>query len=198
MKKAGFLFLSVLFFFVSQIKAQSLHIGIKAGANLAEIMGRSFDGGFQAGFSAGGFIELKIDKKWTIQPELLFTQTRATTSGEFPYASNPQFDGIPFRNVSLNYINIPVLASYKLLPMLSIQAGPSLGILLNTSQNLMTNNADAFKTTDLLAVAGAQVNLGKWRFGARYSYGLANISKVTPTDTWKNQNIQIYMGFMIL
>jgi hypothetical protein len=197
MKKSGFLFFAVLFFFVSQTKAQSLHIGVKAGVNLAEINGRSFSGGFQAGFTAGGFVELGINSKWTLQPELLYTQTRANTSAEFPYASDPQFYGIPNRTVSLNYINIPVLISYKILPVLSIQAGPSLGILLSTSQNIMTNNANAFKTTDLLAVIGAQVNLGKVKFGARYSYGLADISAVTPSDTWTNQNIQIYMGLRI-
>jgi hypothetical protein len=198
MKKAGLLFFSVLFFLASQTKAQSLHIGIKAGANLAEINGRSFNAGIQAGFVVGGYLEMAIDKKWGLQPELLYTQTRATTSQEFPYASNPQFDGIPGRTVTLNYINVPVLVTYKLLPVLSLQAGPSLGILLNTSQNIMTNYANAFTTTDLLAVFGAQVNLNKFKFGARYSYGLLDISKVTPSDTWTNQNIQLYMGFRIL
>ena len=100
MKKSGFLFFAVLFFFASQTKAQSLHIGVKAGVNLAEINGRSFSGGFQPGFTAGGFVELGINSKWTLQPELLYTQTRANTSAEFPLCLrspvlwNSQPDGI--------------------------------------------------------------------------------------------------------
>jgi Outer membrane protein beta-barrel domain len=197
MRKAGFLSLAIIVFIVSGIHAQGLHLGLKAGVNLAQVTGRSFNGGYQTGFSGGGFAELKIDSKWDLQPELLYAQTQATTSDEFPNASDPQFHGIPNRTITLNYINIPVLISYKLLPVLSIQAGPSFGFLMSTSENIMTDNQNAFKTTDFSVVGGAQVNLSKIKLGARYSYGLTDISKVTPTDTWKNQNIQVYIGFLL-
>ena len=198
MKKSGFLVIVFFIFFSSAISAQGLHFGIKAGTNLAEITGRSFNGGFQAGFSAGAFAELNLKGKWGIQPEILYTQTRATTSSEFYYIDAPTHsNGIPDRSVTLNYINIPVLLCYKILPVLSIQAGPSFGILLNTSQNITYNTQNAFKSTDFLIVGGAQVNLAKVKFGARYSYGISDISAVTPTDSWKNQNIQIYMGLRL-
>jgi hypothetical protein len=198
MRKAGFLVFAVIVFFASGIKAQGLHFGVKAGTNLAQVTGRSFNGGFQAGFSAGAFAELNISGKWGIQPEVLFTQTKETTSPEFYYIAAPTpFNGIPNRSVTINYINIPILLSYKLLPVLSIQAGPSFGILLNTSQNITVTQVNAFKSSDLLLVAGAQVNLAIVKFGARYSYGLSDIAAVTPTDSWKNQNIQIYLGLRI-
>ena len=197
MRKAGLLSLAVIVFFVSGIQAQAVHLGLKAGVNLAQITGRSFNGGFQTGFSGGAFAELKINSKWDVQPEVLYAQTQVTTSNEFYYTSNPQFDGIPNRTISLNYINVPILISYKLIPVLSIQAGPSFGFLMSTSENIMTNNQDAFKTTDFSVVGGAQVNLSRVKLGARYSYGLTDISKVTPTDTWKNQNIQVYIGFLL-
>jgi Outer membrane protein beta-barrel domain len=197
MRKAGILSLAVIVFFISGIRAQGLHLGIKAGVNLAQVTGRSFNNGYQTGFSGGAFAELKINSRWDVQPEVLYAQTEVTTSNEFYYTSNPQFDGIPNRTISLNYINVPILISYKLLPVLSIQAGPSFGFLMSTSENIMTSNQDAFKTTDFSVVGGAQVNLSRVKLGARYSYGLSDISKVTPTDTWKNQNIQVYIGFLL-
>ncbi len=197
MRKAGLISLAVIVFFVSGIQAQGLHFGLKAGVNLAQITGRSFKDGYQTGFSGGAFAELKINSKWDLQPELLYAQTQVTTSEEFPNASDPQFHGIPNRTITLNYIDIPVLISYKLLPVLSIQAGPSFGFLMSTSENIMVPSQDAFKTTDFSVVGGAQVNLSKVKLGARYSYGLSDISKVTPTDTWKNQNIQVYIGFLL-
>ena len=197
MRKAGLLSLAVIVFFVSGIRAQGLHLGLKAGVNLAQITGRSFNGGFQTGFSGGAFAELKINSRWDVQPEILYAQTQVTTSNEFYYASDPQFHGIPNRTISLNYIDVPILISFKLLPVLSIQAGPSFGFLMSTSENIMVDNQDAFKTTDFSVVGGAQVNLSRVKLGARYSYGLSDISKVTPTDTWKNQNIQVYIGFLL-
>ena len=197
MRKAGLLGLAVIVFFVSGTRAQGLHVGIKAGVNLAQITGRSFNDGYQTGFSGGAFAELKLSSKWDLQPELLYAQTQVTTSNEFYYTSDPQFHGIPNRTISLNYINVPVLLSYKLIPVLSIQAGPSIGFLMSTSENIMVPSQDAFKTTDFSVVAGAQVNLSRVKLGARYSYGLTDISQVTPTDTWKNQNIQVYIGFLL-
>jgi hypothetical protein len=195
MRNVGIIVLTLLVLLVTEVDGQSVHFGVKAGANFSEITGRSFDGGFQAGFTGGAYAELGIGGKWELQPELLYTQAKATTSNEFYYASDPQFQGIPNRSVTLNYLNIPVLLSYKIIPILSIQAGPVFGILMNTSQNLMTNpNQNAFKSTDFLVAGGAQLNLSKVKLGIRYSYGLSDISAVTPTDTWKNQNIQIYLG----
>lgn len=195
MKKVCFLVLVISILSVSCIQAQSFHFGIKAGTNLSQISGRSFNDGFQWGFSAGGFAELNFNSKWGIQPELLFSQTKTQTASNF----NEVFDeGFNSTNVSLNYLSIPILASYKILPILSIQVGPQFGILMSTSQDITSNASKAFKSGDFSMVGGAQVNIGGFKAGARYVYGITNIDNVTNVDTWKNQNIQLYIGFRIL
>lgn len=195
MKKVFFLVLVISILSVSCIQAQSFHFGIKAGTNLSQISGRSFNDGFQWGFSAGGFAELNFNSKWGIQPELLFNQTKTQTASNF----NEVFDeGFNSTNVSLNYLSIPILASYKILPILSIQVGPQFGILMSTSQDITSNASKAFKSGDFSMVGGAQVNIGGFKAGARYVYGITNIDNVTNVDTWKNQNIQLYIGFRIL
>jgi Outer membrane protein beta-barrel domain len=198
MKKSCFLVFAVFIFSVSCIQAQSFHFGIKAGTNLSQISGRSFDDGFQWGFSAGGFAEINFDKKWGIQPELLFNQTKTQTADDFDEVFNEGFNST---SVTLNYLSIPVLASFKLLPVLSIQVGPQFGILMSTSQDITSNASKAFKSGDFSLVGGAQVNLGGFKTGIRYVYGLTNlagISEVENVDTWKNQNIQFYIGFRII
>lgn len=195
MKKSCFLVFAVFILSASRIQAQSFHFGIKAGTNLSQISGRSFDEGFQWGFSAGGFAEINFDKKWGIQPELLFNQTKTQTASDF----NEVFDeGFNSTSVSLNYLSIPVLASFKLLPVLSIQVGPQFGILMSTSQDITSNASKAFKSGDFSIVGGAQVNLGGFKAGARYVYGFTNLDNVTNVDTWKNQNFQLYIGFRII
>ena len=195
MKKVCFLVFAVFILSASRVQAQSFHFGIKAGTNLSQITGRSFDQGFQWGLSAGAFAELNFTSKWGIQPELLFNQTKTQTASNF----NEVFDeGFNSTNVSLNYLSIPILASYKILPILSIQVGPQFGILMSTSQDITSSASKAFKSGDFSMVGGAQVNLGGFKAGARYVYGFTNLDNVTNVDTWKNQNIQLYIGFRIL
>lgn len=195
MKKVCFLVLIVSILSASRIQAQSFHFGVKAGTNLSQISGRSFNEGFQWGFSAGAFAEVNFNSKWGIQPELLFNQTKTQTASDFNEVYNEGFNST---SVNLNYLNIPILLSYKIIPILSIQVGPQFGILMNTSQNITSNASNAFKSGDFSIVGGAQVNLGGFKAGARYVSGLTNIDNVTSVDTWKNQNFQLYIGFRII
>jgi Outer membrane protein beta-barrel domain len=198
MKKLSFLAFTVFIFSVSRIHAQGFHLGVKAGANLASINGRSFDDGFNWGFMAGAFAEINVSSKWGVQPELLFSSTKTQTASDFSSVVNEAGNvGINSQNVSLNYLSIPILLSFKPIPLLSIQVGPQFGILMNTSQNITSNGKNAFKSGDFSIVGGAQLNLGGFKAGARYVFGLTNIDDVTSVDTWNNRNIQFYVGFRI-
>jgi hypothetical protein len=194
MKKVSFAVTIVFVFSFSQIQAQGFHLGGKIGTNISQITGRSFDQGFQWGFSAGAFAELNFTSKWGIQPEVLFNQTQTQTASNF---NDVYEEGINSRSVSLNYLSIPILLSWKVIPLLSIQVGPQFGILINSSQNITTNGVNAFKSGDFSMVGGAQLNVGGIKFGARYIYGMTNLDNVTNTDTWKNQNFQLYLGLRI-
>jgi Outer membrane protein beta-barrel domain len=198
MKKVRFLALGIIIFSASHIQAQGFHLGIKAGANLASLNGRSFDNGFNWGFMAGGFAELNINSKWGVQPEVLFSSTKTQTASDFSTIVNdPGNVGINNQSVSLNYLSIPILLSFKPVPILSIQVGPQFGILMNTSENITSNGKNAFKSGDFSIVGGAQLNLGGFKGGARYIFGLSDIDDVTSVDTWNNRTIQFYIGFRI-
>jgi Outer membrane protein beta-barrel domain len=198
MKKVRFLVLALSILSVSRIQAQGFHLGIKAGANLASLNGRSFDNGFNWGFMAGGFAELNVTPNWGIQPEVLFSSTKTQTASDFSTIVNEAGNvGINNQSVSLNYLSIPILLSFKPVPILSIQVGPQFGILMNTSQNITSNGKNAFKSGDFSIVGGAQLNLGGFKGGARYIFGLSNIDDVTNVDTWNNRTIQFYIGFRI-
>lgn len=194
MKKVCFLLFAVILISASS-QAQGFHLGIKAGTNITELTGRSFDEGFQWNFMAGAFAELNITSNWGIDPELLFSQTTTQTASNF---DDVYEQGINSRGVKLNYLSIPILITYKLpLPILSLQLGPQFGILMNTSENITTNGTNAFKSGDFSMVIGAQVNLGAFKGGARYVYGFTNLDAVTNVDEWKNRTIQLYVGLRI-
>ncbi|HEY6900612.1 MAG TPA: porin family protein, partial [Puia sp.] len=175
---------------------QSLQLGLKAGGNFFKVGGRSFDGKVKPSFSGGVYGELNFTSRWSIQPELLFNQTIAKTSDNF----NSIYHGVSFQQVSLNYIALPVLVVFKPVPELSILVGPQYGYLLAQTTGLLQDPADrgrdAFNKNDLSIVFGGQLNLGKVKFGARYSAGLNNICFRT-TDSWRQYGFQVYLGYQI-
>jgi hypothetical protein len=175
-------------------QAQGFHVGIKAGANLFKVDGESFSQEFQFGYMAGIFTQIYVNSKWGIQPELNFNQTNYRTGSNFS-AVVP--DGVDDVKGKLNWLTIPLLLSYRPIPVLSLLAGPQYGILVNQDEHLINNAGDAFKKGDLAAVAGAQLNLGPVMAGARYVVGLTNLNDVTNQSTWRNEGWQLYAGFRI-
>jgi outer membrane protein with beta-barrel domain len=196
-KKSIALAIILVIFTATGSYAQSFHWGLKAGTNLFKVSGRSMDGKVQAGLSAGAFAELNLNSKWGLQPELLFNQTQTNTSADF----NAIYQGASFTGVQLNYISLPVLVAYKPVPELTLLLGPQYGYLVNQTTGLLPQqpNKDAFKKSDLDIVFGAQLNLGKFRIGARYSVGATNINGINDSDVWKNQGgFQFHLGYRLM
>jgi hypothetical protein len=194
--KSKSLFLSALLgiFSVAFVQAQGFHIGAKGGVNINKIAGRSFTDEFDYGYSLGGFVDLDFSKKWGLQPELMWSQSKTKTATNF---NDIYPTGINSTDVTLNYLTIPVLLSYKPIPLLSLQAGPQFGILLSQTQNVVYSVKDAFKKGDLSMLFGAQLNLGAFKAGARYFIGLNNLNDIDDADKWTNQGFQLYVGLKI-
>lgn len=178
------------------LQAQSIHIGVKAGPNFLKLGGRSFDGKMKAGYSAGAYGEINLNRTWGIQPELMFTQTFASTSDQF----NAIYPGGVSSNITLNCITVPVLATYKPVPELSIMLGPQYTYIVNQTEGLLQGSSypkDAFKKSDLAVVFGAQLNLAKFKLGARYQIGTVNLNAINDSDQWKLNGIQLYLCYRL-
>ncbi|GAC1398420.1 MAG: hypothetical protein NVSMB63_18570 [Sediminibacterium sp.] len=173
---------------------KGFHLGIKGGVNATKIDGVSFSNGFQYNYLLGGLIQIPIAKKISIQPEVLFSQSKTTAS------NNP---GQPFdpnnpnnKNVTLDYLNIPILLNLG--GAFKFQLGPQYSIKLNNNKTLLQNGGDAFKSGDFSVCGGFQ-----WRLpvlgihvGARYVIGLSDINSISSQDKWKSQSLQISTGFI--
>ncbi|HEY4064378.1 MAG TPA: porin family protein [Puia sp.] len=180
--------------------AQGFHLGIKAGANLDKINGQGFDQGFKFGYNVGAFAELNFTPMWGIQPELMFNQTNFRTGDHF---SDVYPGGINDVKGSLNRLTIPILLSFRPIPLLSLQAGPQFGIKLNKDEHLINNAGEAFKSGDFALVGGVQLNLASIKIGARYVWGLTDVDNYNngnqnvTTISWKDNGAQVYVGFRI-
>ena len=175
--------------------AQGFSAGIKGGANIMKVDGKSFNEEFEFGYNLGGFAEIYFSPKWGIQPEVFWSQTNFRTGTEF---KDIYPEGINDFKGKLNYVNIPILLSFRPAKFISFQAGPQFGILVNHSKNFFDNSIDAFKKGDFSMLGGVQLNLGGLRVGGRYQIGLHNINDIDNKDEWKNQGFQLYVGAKIL
>ena len=189
-----------LFFFAIALStftfAQGFHVGLKGGVNMYKIEGKSFNEEFKHSYNAGLFTEINFSPKVGIQPEIIWNQAQTQTSTRFKDLYN---DGIKeLKGVTLNYLSIPLLLNLSPSRLITFQAGPQFGVLINKDQNLLQNGKNAFKSGDLSMLGGVQINLGGFKLGGRYTVGLTNINDIDNQDKWKNQGFQLYAGFRLL
>jgi Outer membrane protein beta-barrel domain len=189
---ASFLLIGVL----AQAQA-GFRLGVKAGANLNQISGQSFSDSYDLSYHLGGFAEIDFTKKWGIQPELLWSQSKSTrTTGFNSIYQNIVTPGAD-QQIQLDYILIPILLRYSVGKMLTLNAGPQFGILMNQNNNLLVNGQDAFKKGDFSMVLGAQLNLTTLRIYGRYNIGMNNINDIDSKEKWTNQQIQLGIGLRL-
>ncbi len=193
MKKI-FLSISAMLVLAAFAHAQSFEFGVKAGGTFGKLEGESFKDGYNFGIHAGLFAAIGLGDKWGIQPEVLFNQTKTTVR------DNVDFGDILNQGTKghLNYLSIPVLLKYNVVKILSLQAEPQFGILMNKHNNLVENGEEAFKNGDFAIALGAQLNLNKLKIYGRYNIGLSNVSYVASSDKWKNQQFQVGIGVVLL
>lgn len=191
--KVKLLIISALALSTGLTFAQVPKIGIKGGASLNKITGKSFNNQFSFGYHIGGFATIKISEKIGIQPEVLINQTNVDTSSKFSdiYAFNK------VNGVKLNQLSIPLLLNYSPNKFVSFQAGPQYSILMNKDKTFIANGKDAFKTGDFSMLGGIQLNITKIRVYARYAVGLSNLNDIDDKEKWKSQSVQLGVGFTL-
>ena len=182
---------------VSQAVMAQFHIGIKAGANIGKVEGKSFKQEFRYGYHLGGFAEIGLGQKFALQPEVMFNQYSTTVDSNFNHIYQNAFNPAYASKVKLNYLSIPILLNYKLLGPLSIQAGPQYSVLMDQNKTLLQNGGNAFKNGDFSMVGGAVLKISKFRFTGRYVIGLNNINDIDNQDKWKNQAVQLSVGLAL-
>jgi len=180
----------------AQDKTYGYGLGIKVGTNINKISGLSFKDQFTYGYSAGAFADIKLNKNWSLQPEVLFNQVTADTSSQFRDLYDLSGDKIS--KIKLNYLSIPVLLNYHVSKGIALQAGPQFGVLMNQNKNLLDNGKDAFKTGDFSLLGGIQIKFSSIRLYGRYAIGLNNLNDIDNKDKWKNQSIQLGIGLTLL
>jgi hypothetical protein len=178
---------AVLFAGSFAMQAQGINFGVKAGANFSNFSGDLDTDGI-TNFHAGAVLELNIVPTFSVQAEGLFS----SQGGKAVYTEDGAV-GVA-RDINLDYISVPVMAKFYLLPdRLSLMAGPQFSFLVNDAKEQF----DA-KTFDLAAAGGVELKIIAGLFAqARYTIGLSNVfDDVEGFDVdAKNAVFQLSVGY---
>jgi len=169
------------------------HFGIKGDVNLSNINGNGMPGSYTTGFQFGGFAEKAFNNKWSVQPELLFSQnnTKVDVTNFLVYYTPPQGNVFAASNIKLGYISVPVMLKYNINKYFSVLAGPQYSQMLFDAESLLKDDKGiAFKRYEVSVNGGAQVNLGSVAIYARYNQGLTNINNIDSRYKWNSSHIQ--------
>lgn len=185
---------------VALAQDNGLRVGIKGGLNVTNLyVDEVDDENPRYGFHVGVYTQLFESDVFAIQPEVLFsTKGTRTTYDELGFEGDAKFN--------LNYLDIPVLAVFKLGDAAEIHVGPYFGYLLSANMDVDGDfddfeelDRDNFKSWDYGLSAGIGFNVGSVQLGARYNYGLQKIAESDIADEVlgdsKNSNAQLYISF---
>lgn len=148
-----------------------VQFGVKAGANVANLIGSDADGSkAKFGFNAGAFAEIPVAEKFSVKPELVYSLQGAKGEEE-------GVDG----KLNLSYINIPVLAKYNIAEGFFAETGPQLGILASAKAKVGDHSVDVkegYKSIDFGWAFGLGYELAEgFGFNARYNLGLSKLGE---------------------
>lgn len=169
---------------ISSVNAQDVKFGVKTGLNVATIRGNNLDVDPRVGLHIGGVAELNLTPKFSIQPELLFSQLGTENSNS---------------KLRTDYISLPIMAKYYLVKGFSIEAGPQFSFLVKDELEIIVNNNNngIFNPNVSNFDFGLNVGMGYqfekgFFFQTRYSLGLTTIEE---NPDVRNGVFQLSLGY---
>jgi Outer membrane protein beta-barrel domain len=214
---------------ISFLSAQKVKFGAKASLNLSKFsisdpkINNFPDSKFLVGFNIGGFVEIPLSDKFTLQPELLYSAQGGKLESNDIFSSGSYNDK---ETLKTSYINIPLLAKYYATEKLFFVAGPQIGFLLNANRSATSietrtsggvtssitynypekDNKYFYNSIDFsLGLGGGYFFTENLFAEARYNIGLSNIHKqedesngrmlVKDELVVKSSSIQIAVGY---
>jgi hypothetical protein len=197
-------FLSILLATIATAAtAQNVRFGLKAGPSYTKFRGvdpqqlSSASNAYRLGFHAGVMADIKVTDKFSVQPELLYSQKGAR---------NKLVSDI---NMVFTYLDLPIMVKARLGETgFFLEGGPQFGYLLRAKSNFMSYTYDereSYEKVDVGYAAGIGYQFASGPLlGFRYNGGLTRLNKpyifngqIRPTEDMWNNAFQLYAGYLL-
>ena len=184
MKKISFSLLGSLLSICLFAQAPA-QFGLKGGLNIATLRQDNVSYDSRIGLHIGGLAHIHLTPQWALQPEVQYSQEGAEVNDV---------------KLKLDYINIPLMIQYMFDNGFRIEAGPQLGLMINSKAEDDDGEEDdlddVFKSTNVALGFGVNyLSYSGIGFGGRYNLGLSDISESNNSKI-KSGNFQISLFYM--
>jgi len=168
--------------FSINVHAQNFGGGIILGLSTSQVSGDNLGGFNKAGLLAGGFIDLQLSKTLKGQMEMTFIQKGS---------NNPNMNENSYSDISLSYVEIPLLLKYQQSRTIAIEGGIETAFLISASDNdiygqISSNSTKEFNTTDISIFIGINYSINsKLILNSRISNSIIPIRDHASSTTFK-------------
>ena len=173
------LLISLLIFFVLSANAQRFKGGILLGINASQIDGDNWSGFYKGGLLAGAFVNTDLQDKFGAQLEIKYS-----AKGSAPHKDHSNY---PMK-IRLNYIDVPILATYEAIENLKIETGLSFNYLFKAESFNGTWDEDedgvvnSFETAVLFGLNYRFFT--RFDLNIRWNYSLFPVRSEYSSSTW--------------
>jgi hypothetical protein len=132
-------------FLTINTQAQNFGGGLIAGIATSQVSGDQLGGFNKVGFLVGAFTNKAISPLLSIQMEMTYIQKGS---------NNPKMNESSISDISLSYVEIPLLLKYQQSNTIAIEGGIETAFLISSSDNdiygkISATNTREFNTTDI-------------------------------------------------
>jgi hypothetical protein len=194
----------IVFIICTSINAKAIELtgGLRGGLNFQQMQALGWQSNFVTNPLAGMYVNVGKNK-WALQIETNYTTVQYKTSSDWhalykDYAKDLT-DSLRTGSFTLLQIQIPIMATLKFNKTFWLHGGvmyTSPTSFIDKNDFLTTTN-NVIKQNDVSLLGGMWLRFGKRiNISARYIQGLQNLNQLpTNTNVWRNQSIQLGVGF---
>ncbi|MFT4024543.1 MAG: porin family protein, partial [Flavihumibacter sp.] len=178
---------------------QKPEVGVTGQLDMYSIKGDGLQKSFHIGYNAGIYADWKIYRKWSFQPQVLFTQKNIQVGSDFkdkfPDISRGSIESV----ATLRGVTVPLQLGYAFTEQFSILAGPQYTRIVDAEAKLLRDDKKAFGKEDWGITGAAQWKLSKsFRLQARYTKGFSNLNTFSEQRTWKSRSMSLGLSWKLL
>lgn len=156
-------------------RAEGFDAGIRLGMTATQVAGDQLQGFDKAGLAGGFFVSRELGRKTGMSLEMLYVQKGSRKPVD-------ETDNTYYR-MRLNYIEVPVLFRWHATRKMTVEAGPSFGVLVFAEEDNevgVIQGAPPFRTTEWSFHTGLSYAWADaWAVDVRYGFSLLPVRPFT-------------------
>lgn len=139
----------VAMIFGDKVATENFHTSLDVGMNFSDLPGLD-KGTYKHGFYFGLGTFIRMNEKWALTPEVKPLSKRGARKVSPIRAYTEIID--PRYDIILDYIDVPVLVQYRIMPRFFVSAGPQISFLTKARQSTAEKSANANEANKVLVL----------------------------------------------